>query len=66
MGVYLTVGYFKGNDHFEPKNVSALQNVRFKIVRFIEFQLWEIHQETIRSLHNCALYGGIRFMVRPF
>ena len=36
MGVRLRETYFKGNDHFGRKNMSALWNVRFIIVRFIE------------------------------
>ena len=45
------------NIHLVLKKMSAITNVRYKSVRYIEVFLWELDRDSAGSLKRCPLYN---------
>ena len=49
----------------DAQKVSAVTNVRYKRVRYIEVLLWEVDHDSEGSLKNCPLLPGVRYIACP-
>ena len=47
------------------KKVSALTNVRYKSVRYIEVFPWEFDRDSVNFLKKCPLLAGVRYIAFP-